>query len=119
MLLSSGTDGYAKLWSLDSFEQQRSAQIHEDHAIVTKDIRPGLFVTGGKDGGGPENACGLDASVRTWDLIANAPKWTDVGVEVIADNRLVVWTVKFVGDKLLAVTMKRGKPTLEIWDCMA
>ena len=106
------------------------------------DVYKGMIVSGGKDGGGYEDACGLDAWIRVWNLDAgngNA-KENDAGGEGLSslpdggaanetlyelghDQRCVelggpaevAWRIGTVPGKLVKLVSKRGGVVLETW----
>lgn len=111
LLVSTGTDGWAKVWSIESYQLERIMRLH-DHAIVTRGMLGPWLVTGGKDGGGEEDVCGLDCSVRRWKVDGqDAATVNDIGPPAV-----VVWGLVCLNDRIVVSLMRRGKPTVEIWD---
>jgi hypothetical protein len=39
-----------------------------EHSVLTRTLFNNTLITGGKEGGGAENACGLDCSLKSCDL---------------------------------------------------
>jgi len=82
-----------------------------DHAIVARCMLGPWLITGGKEGGGEENVCGLDSSVKAWRL--DEP-------EVVMEVGMLVVMVAAVASlelsrRIVLSLFKRGRPTLEIW----
>ena len=79
------------------------------------------IISGGKDGGGPEDTCGLDARVRVWspgdsrDDVASDEHVERVAGEEMGIPAQVVWGIRRMGVKVVVAAMKRGKITLEVW----
>ncbi len=72
------------------------------------------LLTGGKDGGGDDNACGIDASVKAWKV--DGP---DIGiVKQIGLSAETVWEVVSLDEsrRVVVALMRRGRPMLEIWE---
>ncbi|MCJ1438083.1 hypothetical protein MMC27_007470 [Xylographa pallens] len=140
-VIASTTNGWLFAWSLINYQRCWARKSH-DHAVTAMDVYKGMIVSGGKDGGGYEDACGLDARVRVWHLDVedgNAKK-KDAGGEVLsslpnggaADEKLyelghdqrcvelggpaqVAWRIGTVAGKVVVLVSKRGGVVLEIW----
>ncbi|MCJ1387929.1 hypothetical protein MMC18_000772 [Xylographa bjoerkii] len=68
-IIASTANGWLFAWSLITYQRYWARKAH-DYAVTTMDVYNGMIVSGGKDGGGYEDACGLDAWVRVWNLDA-------------------------------------------------
>ncbi|MCJ1381695.1 hypothetical protein MMC17_004806 [Xylographa soralifera] len=140
-VIASTTNGWLFAWSLITYRCFWTRKAH-DHAVTAMDVYNGMIVSGGKDGGGYEDACGLDAWVRVWNLeVGNgnakaedtgeqgAPSLSEGGA---ASNKLsewghdqrcvelggpaeVAWRIETVLDKLIVLVSKRGGVVLETW----
>jgi len=114
-LISTGTDGFAKVWTASSdntYALERSTQLH-DKAIMKSCLIGSRLITGGKNGGAAENACGRDCSTKLWKLGGqDVDSIEELGVPVE-----MVWQVVALHQpgKLAVALRKRGKPILEIW----
>ena len=116
--ISTGTDGFAKVWSLSS-TSNTLVLLSEiklfDHAIVARTLsNDGKWLfAGGKEGGGEEDVCGLDGRVKAWNL-----KRGDAGeVKQLGYPAQVVWNLQCVkGDRLIVSLMKKGRAHAEVWN---
>ena len=140
-VIASTTDGWLFAWSLMTYQRYWARKAH-DHAVTALAIFNGMVVSGGKDGGGYENACGLDAHVRVWNMDdrdgnakeghageESAPSFTEGAAsgnkasEYGHDQRCtelggpaeVVWRLGIVPGKLVVLVWKRGGVVLETW----
>lgn len=85
-----------------------------DHAVVAR-CRLGLWlITGGKEGGGPDNSCGIDMTMKAWKLGSSKD-----GVPLQLGTRVPrvyhIASSETMG-KVFCIVMKRGKPVLEFWE---
>ena len=140
-VIASTASGWLFAWSLITYQRYWARKAH-DHAVTAMDVYKGMVVSGGKDGGGYEDACGLDAWVRVWNLDVgdgNA-KEEDAGGEGASslpeggaasdklsewghDQRCVelggpaevAWRIGTVPGKLIVLVSKRGGVVLETW----
>ena len=129
------TDGWLFAWSLKTYQRYWARKAH-DHAVTAIDVYKGMVVSGGKDGGGYEDACGLDAWVRVWKLDAmdeNAkadgkegasslaegdeiPEWGhDPRCVELGGPAQVAWRIGTVPGKLVALLKRGGGVVLELW----
>ncbi len=72
------------------------------------------LLTAGTNGGGADNACGLDCSVRAWNVdVRDRVVVKESGTPVV-----IVWeVVRLDGKGRVVVALERGgRPVLEIWD---
>lgn len=65
--VTAGTDGRVCLWDIQTFSLFRSIKPLE-HSVTAIAFHESKIVCGGKDGGGPNNACRLFAKTVLWDL---------------------------------------------------
>ncbi|MCJ1249129.1 hypothetical protein MMC30_006352 [Trapelia coarctata] len=105
-LVSTGTDGLVKIWSMASYELLQSVKMH-DHAVTTRDLLGGVIVTGGKDGGYEEDVCGLEGEYG---------EEGDEDIKDIGSPVIVIWDLACVGNRIVVSSLKRGKPTVEVWE---
>lgn len=91
-----------------------------DHSFLTYTIADKRFFSGGKEGGGPKNACGLGCSLKSCDLgtllDGKEERGRDANVVEHGSPSSTLWRVGAQGDKLAVCLMRRRKPSLEIWD---
>ncbi|MCJ1245298.1 hypothetical protein MMC30_002502 [Trapelia coarctata] len=140
-VIASTADGWLFAWSLMTYQQCWARKAH-DHAVTAMDVYKGTVVSGGKDGGGVEDACGLDARVRVWNLGVGDGnvKEEDAGGEgasslpegsaasdktlerghdqrctELGDPAEVVWRIGSVLGRLIMVMSKRGGVVIEMW----
>lgn len=73
-----------------------------DHAVVGRCMRGPWLITGGKEGGGVENTCGLDYSIK-----AGRADELDSEIMKVANSECP--------GRVFSKMRKRGRPTLEIW----
>ena len=115
--VSTSTDGFTKVWapctSQDLYEMSDSMKMH-DHAVVAR-CRLGFWmITGGKEGGGPDNSCGIDMTVKAWKLDSTG---CDVPLQLGTRVPRVYHTTSCEAlGKIFCVVMKRGRPVLEFWE---
>ena len=128
-LVSTGTDGFAKVWSLHPQSSSSPSSFQTDtllllvsiklfdHAITCRSLSEHgqwLFVAG-KDGGKEDNVCGLYNGIKAWKLPADGNG--EVVVKKIGSPCPVVWDLAYVrGGKLFVSLMRRGKACAEVWD---
>jgi len=139
-VIASTANGWLFAWSMITYRCYWARKAH-DHAVAAMDVYNGMVVSGGKDGGGYEDACGLDAWVRVWNLELGDenPKEEGTGEEGgsspergAASNKLsewghdkrcvelggpaeVAWRIGTVLGKLIVLVSKRGRVVLETW----
>ncbi|MCJ1286067.1 hypothetical protein MMC26_005409 [Xylographa opegraphella] len=140
-LLASTTAGWLLAWSLPT-QHLRWARKAHDHAVTAMALYRGLVVSGGKDGGGYENACGLDAWVRVWDVDGGGGEGvggeggeedgedgdggghvSEMAVPGAHDRRCVelgpaaevVWRIGSVRGGVALLVSRRGGVVLEVW----
>ena len=101
-----------RIWSLSSYQQLRAIKVH-DKAAVALEVCDGVVVTGGKEGGTPDNACGLDMRVAAWSLRLDEP---DPQILQLGTVAVIIYFLKSLGKKLVVVCIKKGKGTIEIWE---
>lgn len=117
LLLSTDTSGYLSFWCLRTYTRIRRLRIH-DHSFLTYTITDNTFFSGGKEGGGPKNVCGLGCSLKSCDLARLLDGKEEEHGQVVEHGSpsSTLWKVRVQADKLAVCLMRRGKPSLEIWD---
>ena len=109
-LISCGVDGYVRVWSLSTFEQLRAIKLH-GKAAVALEVLNGTVVSGGKEGGTPDNACGLDSRVVAWTPDPDVSE----NIVQLGTVATLVYRLRRSSDRLIVVAYKRGMPAVEIW----
>lgn len=96
-----------------TYRLERSIKLH-DHAIVTRCMLGPWLITGGKEGGGEDNVCGLDCSRKAMRIDgSDSEVFRELGMPVV-----MVWAAassEALGRVVFSLR-QRGRPTLEIWE---
>ena len=110
LLVSTGTDGWARVWSIQNWELLRQVKMF-DKSFVSRCMSGPSLIAAGKNGGPVDDVCGLDSCVRSWRTDGNGPDdLIDLSAAVPS-----VWKVDCIHDKVVAWLMIRGKPAVQIW----
>ena len=92
-----------------------------DHAIVCRALTASgkWLLAGGREGGGEEDACGLDARTKALRLDSLVGEGM-VEVRELGPPSLAVFAMRCVerrgGEVLVVSLMRRGRAWLEVWD---
>lgn len=88
-----------------------------DHAVVARCMLGPWLITGGKEGGGDDNVCGIDCTVKVSKIDSSDSQ----DIREIGTRSVVVWKIASLesAGKFVSLLMKRGRPTLEIWESLS
>ena len=114
ILLSTDTNGQVYLWSLETYETISHVKVHE-HSVLTRNRFKNKIFTGGKEGGGADNVCGLNCSLKSCDL-EMLLQGENVQPAEHGFPCVMLWEAKVEGETMVVCLKKRGKPYLDFWD---
>jgi len=82
------------------------------HAVTSRCVLGPWLITSGKNGGGEQNVCGHEQSLKTWKFGKDDARVINLGQPVVG-----VWSVVALegSEKIGVVLMKKGRLTLEFW----
>lgn len=81
---------------------------------MTRTLLSNILVTGGKEGGGLDNVCGLDCSLKSCDLEMLLQGGDVRPIEHGLPCRSL-WKVQAIRARMVVCLFKRGRPYLDIW----
>ena len=106
IFLSTDTSGQLILWSLETFELLHQIKVHGD-SFITKCLFNNKLISSGKEGVGPENACGLNVSLKSCDL-DKLLQGEEVQPVEHGFPCTAVWGTKIVGETMVVCLLKQG-----------
>jgi len=97
-LVTGGSDGSVRVWSLDTFSPIHRLAAH-DNSVTSLQFDESRIVSGGSDG-----------RVKVWDLS------TGQLIRELSQPAEAVWRVAFESETAVVMASRGGRTIMEVWD---